>query len=467
MRPRSDLRPYQERAAAHVKAHPASALFMDMGLGKTVSGLTAYADLLYSYEARRALVIAPLRVARKVWSDEVDEWAHLQGLTVSRMVGTAAERAAALRVPADIHTINRENVPWLEEQFLNNYRQIKQWPWDITFLDESQSFKSPDGVWHRCLRRLRKFMPRVVALTGTPSPNGLTDLWGQLYLLDRGKRLGTTVTSFRDRWFSCELRDGYAKWYPKEHAMAEITALLQDIVLSLRAEEYLDLPPVMMNVVKVTLPGALMDRYAKLERDSLLRLSEQKVITAVNAGACAGKMLQFASGAVYDEEHRWHPVHDLKTEALGELLEGLEPPVLIAYNFVHELERIGALLQKQFGKCCRWAKLDTDASFTAWRKRELDYGVLHPASAGHGLNDLYLSGAENLIWMGVTTNLEHYQQLNARLTGGHRRAGRNVVIHHIVVEDTLDVEYAALLSRKDVTQDLVKKLVADKARAVQ
>lgn len=466
MRRRSELRPYQERAAAHFACHEAAAGFMDMGLGKTVSGLTAYLDLLNGLEVRRALVIAPLRVARKVWSDEVNEWSHLQGLTVSRMVGTAAERLAALKTPADIHTINRENVPWLEAQFVHNYRQIKKWPWDIVFLDESQSFKSSGGVWHRSLVRLRKFMPRVIALTGTPSPNGLMDLWGQIKLLDRGQRLGATITPFRQRWFEPKTMDGYVKWIPREHAMAEITDRISDIVISLRAEDYLDLPPVTYNIVRTALPPELKMQYAKLERDSLITLKNQKVITAVNAGACAGKMLQFASGAVYDEDHKWHHIHDLKVETLAELLDGLEPPILIAYNFVHELERIGAMLTRVCGKTRRWAKLDTDASFDAWRRRELHYGVLHPASAGHGLNDLYLSGAENLIWMGVTTNLEHYLQLNARLTGGHRRTGKNIVIHHILVDNTLDVEYATLIGKKDVTQETVKQLVADKARRI-
>jgi hypothetical protein len=463
---RSDLRPYQDRAIAHFKRHSAAAGHIDMGLGKTVVELTTFADQLASFDARRMLVVAPLRVARKVWSDEVKRWSHLDGLEVSRIVGTEAERLAALRIPADIHTINRENLPWLEAQFFHNYRQTKQWPWDVVVLDESQSFKSPSGVWHRTIKRLRKFIPQLHELTGTCAPNGLMDLWGQFYLLDQGKRLGHTVTAFRDRWFTAKTMDGYVKWFPHDHAMAEITDAIADITISLRADDYLDLPPVAFNLVRVELPGELRAQYAKLERDSLLKLRNEKVITAVNAGACAGKLLQFASGAVYDENKQWHHLHDIKLDALEELLEGLPTPLLIGYSYVHELERIAQRLTKFCGKAKTWRKLDSDASFEEWKTGRIDYGVLHPASAGHGLNDIYMSGAENLVWLGVTTNLEWYLQLNARLTGGHRRTGRNVTIHHIVMDDTLDVEYVELIARKDATQETVKKLVAEKARSV-
>lgn len=464
---------YQNRAVDFLKsALPIGnkALWADMGLGKTVCALTAFRDLICTFDARRALVVAPLRVARRVWSAEVEQWAHLKGLKVVFIGGTAAERIAALNTPADIHTIGRENCMWLEQQFIVNKKQIRPWKWDTLILDESQSFKSISAQRFRVIRKLRKLCQRVWELTGTCAPNGYADLHSQIFLLDNGQRLGATQLDFRKRWFTPPGFYEFSKWAIKDDARESIHAALKDIVFTLRAEDYLDLPPVVFNAVKVTLDKPTMKRYKQMERDALLKFEELDItVKAVNAGVLWNKLLQMANGAVYtgaadrefspthaawmDETHPtvkpWQLIHDAKLDALEEVLDGIHGPVMIAYNFVSDLERISRWMDD---RVMRWAQLKSDKSFDAWRNGEIDYGLIHPASAGHGLNDLYKSGCTNIIWFGFTNNLEHYQQLNARLTGGHRRVGKTIVIHHLIAEDTIDTEAAALLGSKDRDQ---------------
>lgn len=427
-----------------------------MGLGKTVSALTAFSDLRGSFDARRCLVVAPYRVASKVWSDEVGEWSHLSHLHVARIVGTPKQRMKALRTPADIHTINREQIPWLEAQFIAHGKQHTKWPWDMVALDESQSFKSQSSERWKSMSRLRRLFPLLVELTGTAVPNGYGDLWGQIHLLDGGKRLGNTEVSFRDRWFTPP-QGQFAKWNLRDSAEKEIQEAVRDIVLALRAEDYLELPPVVDNYVRVQLSPAAMRVYKDLSREYIAE-ARGHTLTAVNAGVLDGKLLQLASGAFYTgEERQWQEFHTEKIEALVELIEGIPGKVLVAYAFVHELERI----QKALGRCDRsWAVLRTDESFAAWAAGEYEIGVLHPASAGHGLNDVYKSGAEDLIHFGLGPNLEFYQQVNARLTGGHRRMGRNVKIHHIVADGTRDEGYVRLLKSKAATQDDLTRSLA-------
>lgn len=427
-----------------------------MGLGKTVSTLTAFSDLLGNFDARRVLVVAPFRVASKVWSDEIKEWSHLSHLTVARIVGTSAQRMKALRTPADVHTINREQIPWLEAQFIAHGKQHTKWPWDMVALDESQSFKSQTSERWKSMSRLRRLFPRLVELTGTAVPNGYGDLWAQIHLLDQGKRLGATEVDFRNRWFTPP-QGQFAKWNLRDCAEKEIQDAVKDLVLALRAEDYLDLPPVVENFVRVQLSPKEMQTYRELSREYIAEYRGH-TLTAVNAGVLDGKLLQLASGAFYTGEGRqWQDFHSEKIEALVELIEGIPGKVLIAYAFVHELERI----QKALGRCDRsWAVLRTDESFTAWAAGDYDIGVLHPASAGHGLNDVYKSGAEDLIHFGFGANLEYYQQVNARLTGGHRRMGRNVKIHHIVADGTRDDAYVNLLKTKAATQDALIQSLA-------
>lgn len=456
---RKDLRHYQQCAVEFIKQHENCALFIDMGLGKTVSTLTAFSDLLNDFTVRRMLVVAPLRVARKVWQDEVAEWAHLHHLSVSPIVGSAKERLAAMRKPADIHTINRENCQWLEAQFIQDNKQIMRWPWDMVVLDESSSFKSRSSERWKSMRRLRRLFPRCVELTGTPSPNGYGDLWSQFYLLDRGKRLGATEKAYEDRWFE---RKGYGEFAPlvlKEGAAQEIKAAVSDIVLSLREEDYLELPPVMKLFHRVQLPPQALHTYRKLQREFIAEFAGKR-LTAVNSGVLDGKLLQLANGAVYtDKQHNWMEFHTEKLAALEELIEEIPGKILIAYYFVHDLERIQKVLAKR--KDRRWAVLVKDSDFSKWASGEFDVGVLHPASAGHGLNDVYKAGAEDLIHFGCTASLELYAQVNARIAGGHRRAGKNIKIHHIVAEETRDIDYVSILERKDLSQDdLTRSLAA-------
>lgn len=471
---REQLYPYQGKASAFVKANPFCALWKDMGLGKTVSALTAGLDLIQSFEVRKILVIAPVRVARKVWSDEIKRWAHLQGLTISccvageqQMTGMEADwrRRDLLKVGADITTINREQMQWLESLYIQGKRQIRHWPWDMVIVDESQSFKSQSSYRWKSLNRLRRLCSRFVELTGTPAPNGYADLWSQLYLLDRGKRLGESESAFQERWFDPPSYESYG-WTLKEgYAAREIQDAVSDIVLTMRAEDYLALPPIVYNTIKIQMPDAARVKYKRLAKAYMYETYSGKVVTAVNAAVCRGKLLQLANGAIYvDSKRNYEVLHDAKIEALLETLEGLPAPVMIGYGFDSDVKRLAAPLEKFCGKTKTWRILSSDADFDAFRKGEIDYAVLHPASAGHGLNDLHLSGSEQLVWFGLTNNLEFYQQLNARLTGGHRRMGKNVVIHHLIMEDTADEDTLELLTRKDATQDALTRRMADIAR---
>lgn len=454
---RSCLYGYQLRAVDFVKNTSACALTVDCGLGKTSIALTAYSDLVKSFDARRALVVAPLRVARKVWSDEVKEWAHLQGIEVATIVGTPAQRMKALRTPADVHTINREQLEWLHAQFIQNDKQITRWPWDIVFLDESQSFKSQSSNRWKAMLDLRKLTQRVVLLSGTIMPNGYPDLWSQYYLLDRGKRLGFTETAYHERWFERPTRNNeFDKWVVKPHAVAEIQAAIADITLSLRADDYLSLPPVVYNFIKVQLSAAAMRTYREMAREFISEV-KGRTLTAVNAGVLDGKLLQLANGVVYvGKDKEVVEFHEEKLNALEELLDSIQGKLLIAYYYLHDLARIKALLAKS-GR--RWSVLRSDAEFASWANGEFDVGVLHPLSAGHGLNDVYKSGCEDIVHFGLTASLEAYVQVNDRLAGGHRRVGRNVKIHHIVAEGTRDMDYIQLLKNKATTQsDLTRNL---------
>lgn len=457
MRTRDDLYEYQRRAVQFIKDHDNCALWVEMGLGKTVSTQTAYADMLDSFDVKHGLVIAPLRVARKVWTDETKVWSHLNDLKIVHIGGTPAQRNKALRTRADLHTIGRENTQWLVDQFVDGKKQIRKWPWSTVILDESQSFKSQSSFRWKKLKQVRKLFSRCVELTGTPAPNGYGDLWSQLYLLDRGLRLGTSESAYRDRWFDTEMGDGYCNYYLKPTAAKEIQAAVSDIVLSLRVEDYFDLPPVVYNQVKVSLSPDALKTYKKFERTSIMDLQGRK-ITAVNAGVAYGKLLQLANGAIYVNEKRDYLIfHEEKTKVLMELLEGCSGPTIIAYSFVSDSQRIAKTLNAFCGSTKKWAVADTDADLERFARGELDFMVMHPASAGHGLNDLHLSGSETIIWFGLTTSHEWFTQLNARLIGGIRRLGKNVVIHIIVAEDTKDEEVFELLKRKEMTEDDLKK----------
>jgi SNF2 family DNA or RNA helicase len=457
---RADFRPYQDRAEQFIIDHPNCTLWLDPGLGKTAIALSAFSRLYASFDIRRMLAIAPLRVARKVWRDELASWAHLKGLTISCITGTWQEKAAALRRPADIHTINRESLPWLEAQFIQGNKQIKPWPWDMVVPDESQSFRNQASQRWKSLNRLRRLFYRMVQLTGSPAPGGYHNLWAQFALLAMpGQQilLGNTEQAFLDRWFDEPTRDcGFARPRLKAGAKEQIQRIIAPITLSMRAKDYLDLPPVRTNLIKVELSPSQMAKYKKFQRQYVFELKSQRNITAVNAGVLHGKLLQLANGAIYvDDKGNFELFHDLKIEALEEQLETLtvRGPLLIGYNFKSDFKRIAPVLDKFCGKEKSWRHLKSDASFDEWKTGEIDFGILHPASAGHGLNDVYKSGCQDLLWFGLSPDYELYDQLNKRLTGGHRVLGRDVCIHHIIAEGTQDENTFALLNGKAEDQD--------------
>jgi hypothetical protein len=428
-----------------------------MGLGKTVSCLTAIGDLFESFDAQRALVVAPLRVARDVWTDEVNEWAHLRGLRVAHVGGTPKERILALQTPADIWTIGRENVMWLERLFIKDNKQIRQWPWDVVILDEAQSFKAQSSKRWKSMRRLRRFASRLIQLTGTPVPNGYGDLWAQIYLLDGGQRLGRTEKQYKERFFNPPQYGHFGKWTLKPFADEQIQKLLSDIVLVINVDEALgEMTPVRYNPVRVHLDVDTLRAYKRFERAAITEFGGS-MVKAVNAAVLAGKLLQFANGSLYtDDKGSYRVVHDRKIEALGDILDGVSGKALIAYEFIADKTRIMAELAKQDRP---WGLIERREDYEAWMRGDLDFLLLHPASAGHGLN-LQIEGAETIVWFGLTPNLEHYLQLNARLIGGHRRAGKHVIVHHIIAADTRDEEMMDLLTAKGITQDDLTRCVA-------
>lgn len=465
---RSDLYTYQRHAVDFIKARKNCALWVDMGLGKTVATLTAFADLQDSIAATKMLVVAPKRVARKVWSDECISWSHLNHLRVSRIVGSAEECFGALKRPADVYTIGRDRVPWLHAQFIQNDKQVVAWPFDTVALDEAQSFASQSSQrWNTIADlRVKTRFPRMVQLSGTPMPNGYMKLWSQLWLLDRGKRLGSNEKAMRERWFTPPV-GMFTKWSIKPGADREIQSRVRDIVLALREEDYLDLPPVVDNFVRCSLSSAAMATYKRFEREFIGEVAGKR-LTAVNAGVLDGKLLQLANGAVYYEGKNWVPFHDAKLEALEETLEGIPGKALIAYGFNHDKARITSLLQRRSAADGRtWRLLDSDRDFADWAAGRIDWGLLHPASAGHGLNDVYKAGCEDLIFFGLTNNLELYKQVRARLEGGHRRVGKNIRVHHIVADGTRDDAYVALIKRKALEEDnLMASLAVKLGRSV-
>lgn len=451
-----DAHGYQIRAKDFIKSRRQCALFVDVGLGKTAPTLTAFSELRESFDVNKCLVIGPLRVARSVWSTEINTWAHLSHLRIQTIVGTEAQRWLALNTDADIHTINRENVQWLEAQYLDNKKLIRPWPWDMVVLDESHSFKSQSSERWKSMRNLRKYITRIVELTGTPIPNGYLDLWAQIYLLDGGKRLYKTEEAFKGRWF--EQAGEYGSQI-KEFAAPQIQKRIRKIVLTLMTDDYMKLPPVIFNPIRVTLAPKEFNQYKKMERDLLIKV-DLKTISAVNAGVLMGKCLQLANGAVfYDRERNWVEFHNEKIKALVELIENTKGPVMIAYAFTHDKARLKIALQKFCGRERTWDVLKGQDSEDRWNAGQIEFLLIHPQSGGEGSN-LYKNGCQTIIWFGLTPNLMHWDQLNGRLTGGQRRVGKNIVVHYIVAEGTKDMAMWDLLQVKDGSQTGLKRALA-------
>jgi len=434
---------YQEYATDFIDKNPVSCLLLDMGLGKTAITLTALCDLLFdSFEAHRVLVIAPLRVASQTWPDELRKWEHLSNLRFSVAVGTEAERKAALRAKADIYIINRENVQWLIEDSGIPFN------YDTVVIDELSSFKNHQSKRFRSLMKARHKVKRVIGLTGTPSSNGLMDLWAEFRLLDMGQRLGRFIGQYRTAYFIPDKRNGQVifSYKPLPNAEKQIYDKIADITISMKSTDHLTMPELVTAEYPVTLSGKERERYDDLKQDLVLKLADGDV-TAANAAALSGKLCQMANGAVYSDDGIIHHIHDRKLDALEDLIEAANgKPVLVAYWFKHDLERISARLKERH---IPFAKLDTSGSITSWNEGAWPVALIHPASAGHGLN--LQSGGSTIIWFGLTWSLELYQQTNARLW----RQGQNsdtVVLHHIIAKNTIDERVMKALRDKDKTQ---------------
>ena len=444
---------YQTYATNFILTHPVSAVLLDMGLGKSVITLTAIFDLcLDSFLIRKVLVIAPLRVARDTWPAEIRKWDHLRGLTFSVAVGTELERKAALMQDASVYIINRENVQWLIEQ------SNLPFDYDMVVIDELSSFKSYQAKRFRALLQVRPGVRRIVGLTGTPSSNGLMDLWAEYRLLDLGKRLGRFITHYRNRYFAPDKRNGTIVYSDKPLPGAEdqIYDAISDITISMKAADHLRMPEQVMNEVRVSLSDEEWETYSTLKKELVVSLGGEE-IDAVNAASLANKLCQMANGAVYNEDKKVIPLHDRKLDALEDLIEAANgKPVLVAYWFKHDLDRITERLHKLH---IPFARADKTDSIERWNRGELPVMLIHPASAGHGLN--LQSGGCTIVWYGLTWSLELYQQTNARLW----RQGQQhtVVIHHIIAEGTIDERIMSALRQKDKTQtalmDAVKAML--------
>lgn len=434
---------YQEYAIRYIETHPISAVFLDMGLGKTSITLTALYDLLFDFfKIHKVIVIAPLRVARDTWSAEIMKWEHLRGLRYSVAVGTEAERLAALRRKADIYIINRENVQWLVEESGISF------DFDMVVIDELSSFKNHQSKRFKALMKKRPGVERIVGLTGTPSSNGLMDLWAEFKLLDMGERLGRFIGQYRTRYFLPDKRNGQVvfSYKPLPGAEESIYRAISDITISMRAADHLQMPELVQSRHTVYLSENEMQRYVDMKQELVLQLPDGE-ITAANAASLSGKLSQMANGAVYADDGDVLSIHDRKLDALEDMIESMGgKPLLVAYWFQHDLERITERLHKLK---IPFSRLDTAKSIRRWNAGELPVALIHPASAGHGLN--LQSGGSTIVWFGLTWSLELYQQTNARLWRQGQTA-ETVVVQHILTEGTIDERIMKALSKKDSTQ---------------
>lgn len=430
---------YQAYAIDYIETHPVAAVLLDMGLGKTVISLTAIADLLFdSFEVHRVLVVAPLRVARDTWPAEISKWEHLKHLTYAVAVGTVKERKAALAANADITIINRENLGWLIDSsgFDFNY--------DMVIIDELSSFKNHTSKRFQSLMKVRPKVKRIIGLTGTPSSNGLMDLWAEFKLLDFGKRLGRFITHYRNNYFIPDKRNGEIiySYKPMPYAEDAIYRKISDITISMKSTDHLQMPELITSQYEVQLSEDEETRYEELKADFILELPEGEV-TAANAASLTGKLSQLANGAIYDDEGNIVEFHDRKLDALEDIIESANgKPLLVAYWFKHDLQRI----KKRFDV----REIKTSKDIIDWNNGNIPVAVIHPASAGHGLN--LQAGGSTLVWFGLTWSLELYQQTNARLWRQGQTSG-TVVIEHIITKGTIDERILKALSLKEVTQN--------------
>lgn len=426
---------YQKYAIKYIETHPISAVLLDMGLGKTSITLTALFDLLFDYFAvHKILVIAPLRVAKNTWGDEIKKWEHLKDLQYSIAVGTEKERLAALNEKADIYIINRENVQWLIDNTCFDY--------DMVVIDELSSFKNWQSKRFKALMKVRQKIKRIVGLTGTPSSNSLMDLYAEFKLLDMGERLGRFIGQYRGTYFRPDKMNGPVvySYKPLPGAEEQIYKKISDITISMRASDHLKMPELISTQLEVELSETERKKYEELKKDLILQLPDGE-ITAANAAALSGKLSQMANGAVYSDNESVLEIHKRKLDALEDLIESANgKSVLVAYWFRHDLERI----KKRFDA----REIKTSKDISDWNSGNIPVAVIHPASAGHGLN--LQQGGSTLIWFGLTWSLELYQQTNARL---YRQGQKDtVVIYHIITKGTIDENIMKALKEKDIGQ---------------
>lgn len=438
---------YQQYAIDFIKNNEVAAVLLDMGLGKTSITLSAVNDLIFdSFEVSKVLVIAPLRVARDTWPAEIKKWDHLKHLRYSVAVGSESERLAALRKEADIYIINRENVDWL----VNKSRV--SFDFDMVVIDELSSFKSHQSKRFKSLLKVRPFIKRIVGLTGTPSSNGLMDLWAQFRILDMGKRLGRYITHYRSAYFLPDKRsaDRIFTYKPADGAEQMIYNRISDITISMKSADYLKLPECIINEVPVFMDTKEKAIYETFKEDMVAKIKDEE-IDAANAAVLSGKLLQMANGCIYDEDKKAIKIHDRKLDALEDLIESANgKPLLVAYWFQHDLARIKERFPVR--------EIKTSKDIEDWNKGKIPLAVIHPASAGHGLN--LQTGGSTLVWFGLTWSLELYQQCNARL---HRQGQTDtVVIHHIIAKGTIDEDVMAALQRKEKIQNALINAVKAK-----
>ena len=432
---------YQAYATDFVLSHPYCGLILDMGLGKSVITLTALWDLLLdSFDVGCVLVVAPKRVAEDTWPREIAKWEHLKGLTYSLVMGSEKERWAALSRKAMIYIINRENVSWLVEH--------TTWRFDALVIDELSSFKSAKAQRFKALKKVRPLCSRVIGLTGTPAPNTLIDLWPQMYLLDMGQRLGRFLTHYRERFFVPDKRNREIVYSYKlrEGAEQKIYELIGDICISMKATDHLKMPELTMNRVEVHLSAQEQKLYDTLKREMILQLKDGE-IDAVNAAALSGKLLQMANGAVYDSQGRTVAIHDRKLDALEDIIEASQSPILLCYWYRHDLERI---IKKLDELHVTFDHISSDESIRRWNEGKLQVGLIHPASAGHGLN--LQAGGNHIVWFGLTWSLELLEQTNARLWRQGQQAD-TVVVQYIVTDGTIDERMLDAVLRKQKDQN--------------
>jgi len=434
---------YQSYAIEYIKTHPIASIFLDMGLGKTSITLTAINDLLFdSFEVHKVLVIAPLRVARDTWTAEVEKWDHLKNLRCSVAVGTEAQRKAALMRQADVYIINRENIGWLIEE------SSLPFDFDMVVIDELSSFKNHNTKRFKSLLKVRAKINRIVGLTGTPASNGLMDLWAEFRVLDMGERLGRFITKYRTDYFMPDKRNGQIIYSYKPLPFAEdaIYKKIEDITISMKSTDHLKMPELISSEYLVNLSDEEQMHYDELRKDLVLSIGDGE-ISASNAASLSNKLSQMANGAIYDDDGNTHYIHDRKLDALEDIIEASNgKPILVAYWFKHDLARITERLEKLH---IPFSRLDDSVSIRRWNNGEIPVALIHPASAGHGLN--LQSGGSTLVWFGLTWSLELYQQTVARLWR-QGQTSKTVVVQHIVAQGTIDNRIIKALSQKEHTQ---------------